>query len=387
MLTDTLKSFPTFLRGFGKNQGLKQLESQLAAHPRIYLTALTPLALSGYLLLLLFPLSSVLLIGQIVSSWTLQNSLSMPIATLIQFLAGIAALGFSLPLFNLHFKTPEGQTLDNNNIPALAKIIAELCQRYHITRIENIILDNSADIRIINSSKLAWPFKGKHTIIIGIQTLLCYSPAQFHAMLARRIGQASGRDHFLLLWLNSLNKTWQQYDTALNQASLLALPLAMLFRLYSRLLQMASQFAHQLYELAGDRYALDVTNDQDMAELFSQTIITENFLQTKYWPKIKELKQRTLAADYLPYTNMSKVIRNGLLPKDIQNCLKQAWHYPDARLQQPSLLTRLHNIGYEKPRPPGRLSKSAGTQFLSKAIFTQIIEDFDSRWEKNKQSH
>ncbi len=387
MQTETLKLRPVFLRSFGKKQLLRQVESLLAAHPRIYLTLLTPLALLGYLLLIFFPLSSVVLIGQLASSWSLQSSLSMPQEPLIQLLAGLAALGFSLPLFRLRFDIGKGYLLESNDIPDLHKTITELCQTYHLNNIDKILLDESMDIRVINDSKLASPINAKYSLIIGLPVLLSYSPSQFHAILARRIGQAGGRDQFFLLWLNHLNETWRDYAKALAQGSLLALPLATLFCIYSRILQNSNQFAHQLYELAADRYALEVTNDQEMAELFSQIIITENFLQNKYWPKIKQLSRRSPSPNYPPYANMSKVIRNGLLAEDIQNALKKAWHYPDVRLQQPSLLTRLHNIGYEKPRAPRRMAKSAGAHYLSKTILRQLIDEFDQRWLTRMQQH
>jgi len=380
MQSETLKLRPAFLRTFGKKQLLRQIESWLAAHPNIYLTGLTPLALFGYLLLLFFPLSSVVLIGHIASSWSLQNSLGMPGDTLIQLLAGIAAIGFSIPVFRVRFKTPHGQQLDTSDIPALYKTIAELCQIYHINNFEKIILDEGLDIRVVNPSKLAWPFNRRRVLVIGLPALLCYSPVQVHAMLARRIGQISGRDGFILLWLNSLNQTWQQYRNALEQGSILALPLATVFRIYARLLQISSLFANHLHELAADRYALDVANDRDMAELFSQTIITENFLQQKYWPKIDQLAQRKPSPGYLPYANMSKVLRNGLTPEDIQNWLKTALRHPLPCLHQPSLTSRLRNIGHEKPLPPRRIQQSSATHYLSKAILAQTVEEFDRRW-------
>ena len=380
MQSETLKLRPAFLRTFGKKQLLRQIESRLGAHPRIYLTGLTPLALFGYLLLLFFPLSSVVLTGHIASSWSLQNSLAMPTETLIQLLAGIAAIGFSIPLFRLHFQTAYGQQLDTSDIPALYKTISELCQTYHINNFEQIILDEGLDIRVINPSKLAWPFNRKRILIIGLPVLLCYSPVQVHAMLARRIGQTSGRDGFLLLWLNTLNQTWQQYRRALEQGSILALPMAAVFQIYTRLLQLCGLFANQLHELAADRYALDVANDRDMAELFSQVIVTENFLQQKYWPKIHQLAQRKPSPGYLPYANMSKVLRNGLTAEDIQNWLKTALRHPLTHLQQPSLTNRLRNIGHEKPLPPQRIQQSAGSHYLSKAILTQIVDGFDQRW-------
>jgi len=380
MQSETLKLRPAFLRTFGKKQLLRQIESWLGAHPHIYLTSLTPLALLGYLLLLFFPLSSVVLIGQLASSWSLQNSLGMPTESLTQLLAGIAAIGFSIPLFRLRFQTPHGQQLDTSNIPALYKTIAELCHIYHINNFEKIILDDGLDIRVINPSKLAWPFNSRRILIIGLPVLLCYSPVQVHAMLARHIGQTSGRDGFLLLWLNNLNQTWQQYRNVLEQGSILALPMATVFRIYARLLQVSSLFANHLHELAADRYALDVANDRDMAELFSQTIVTEKFLQQKYWPKIHQLTRRKPSPGYLPYANMSKVLRNGLTPEDIQSWLKTALRHPVTCLHQPSLTKRLHNIGHEKLLPPQRIQQSAGAYYLSKAILAQIVEEFDQRW-------
>ncbi len=382
MQSIALKLRPRFLRTFGKKQLFILLESWLGAHPRIYLASLTPIALFGYLLLLFFPLSSVVLIGHLISSWSIQNSLSMPIDTLIQLLAAIAAIGFSIPLFRLHFSAPQGYQLDSSDVPTLHKTIDELCQTYRINNFEQILLDESLDIHVFSSSKLAWPFKAKHSLVIGLPVLLCYSPEQFHAMLAKRIGQASGREQFFLLWLNSMSNTWQQYSHALAQSSTLALPLASLLRVYSQLVHTCSLFAQQLHELGADRYALDVTNDQDMAELFSQTIITENFLQQKYWPKINQLAHRQPSPGYLPYINMSKVMRNGLLADDIKSWLKTALQHPKVNFQTPSLKKRLLNIGYEKPRPPRRIQRNAGSHYLSKAILERSIDEFDQRWSK-----
>jgi len=382
---NTLKLRPAFLRTFGKRWLHKKLQSRLAAHPRLYLACLTPLALLGYLFLLFFPLSSVVLIGQIASSWSVQSSLNLPTETLIQLLAGIAAICFSLPVFHLRFKIPSAYQLDSSDIPTLEKTINKLCQIYRIRHFSKILFDENLDIQVINASKLAWPFSRKRTLIIGLPILLCYSPTQVYILLARRIGQASGRDHIMLLWLNTLNKTWLQYTEALTRMSILALPLARVFKFYSQLLQSCSLYANQLQELAADRYALEVANDQDMVELFSQTIITENFLQQKYWPKIDQLAQRKPCPGYLPYANMSKVIRNGLMPEYIKTWIQTALRDPTPSLQQASLLNRLHNIGHEKVRPPQRLQKTAATHYLSKAILTQTIAEFDQRWLNSQQ--
>lgn len=365
----------------------ERLTAWLLEHPKSCLAVITPLALTGYLLLLLFPASGVILLGQFIGDWSLQNSLQLPPERLLQLLAGLAALLFSLPLWRLQLPRPGGQALAREEMPELDKTLSALCQHYHTAPVDSVIIDERMDMRLLNQSKLAWPFAGPRTLVIGLPLLLCCSPGQFHALLARCIGRYSKRESFLLLWIACLEQTWRDYARALSRSGVLGLPLAGLFRLYNRLLRPFTGLARHWHELAADRSALELVNDQDMAELFSWDVVLPHFLQTKYWPKVRQLARRETAGRYPPWASMRKVVRNGLQQEHVRHAIQNAFRQAAPGLRQPSLQARLHNIGHENPRPPRRPQEDAGRHYLSASALENIIAARDQAWQQGQDAY
>ncbi|MDH5601742.1 MAG: hypothetical protein OEY78_10610, partial [Gammaproteobacteria bacterium] len=125
---------------------------------------------------------------------------------------------------------------------------------------------------------------------------------------------------------------------------------------------------------------LDIVNESDMAEciVYEEALLT--FLKTKFWPKIYHMARRTKTPEFMPYSQMSKVVKAGITNEEIstavQAALKLGMH---TATQEPSLTKRLNHLGRAKPVPPKRLTKTAAEYYLGTNL-GKIIQLFDKRW-------
>ena len=356
----------------------------------IYLGLVILFALAGYLLLAFFPLLAFNLLLSLGDSFSAANSLLDWAGFAVRVLLMVIATALSYPLLKLRFQLPQGMELNAENAAKLCDLIEELKQEYKQPVIEQVLLRPGFAITSVKTPRFGLPFLSTNSLLIGISALQCLPPLHFKAMLARHIGLLSGIHSHVSSWLYYHSMIWLQYrDSFKQQPHLLAKPLYIVFAIYAPLFEVISFFARRHAELQADRYALDVTNDSDMAEIFSQLIITENFINQKFWPKIHQLTRRNKGQPaHLPYASMAKVLRNGLNKDDLQSWLKQAFETTTNHDEPtPLLMQRLQNIAHDKPASPRPLKETAAEHYLDVVILEKIIQKFDQRWLKQQQAH
>jgi Zn-dependent protease with chaperone function len=142
-------------------------------------------------------------------------------------------------------------------------------------------------------------------------------------------------------------------------------------------------------ELEADRYALDVADDEELARLFSQLIVTRNFLNSKFWPKLIQLARRG-DTEHRPYASLTRVLQRGLKREEMQSWIKTAFDtVSDHHHFAPLLRQRLENIGHDRPASPRPLQETAADHYLGTPVTQKIIGKFDQRWlaKSKNQSH
>jgi hypothetical protein len=136
----------------------------------------------------------------------------------------------------------------------------------------------------------------------------------------------------------------------------------------------------QKEELEADSYGMDLVNHSDMVECIVYEEVVAEFLKNKYWPKIYHMAKRSGTPEFLPYSQMTKVIKAGISNEEISQSVQAALKAElNVSSFMPTLPVRLNHLGHAKPLPPKRLGTTAAEILLGNAQ-AKIIEMFDKRW-------
>ena len=344
-------------------------------------------ALPGLLLLFGIPLLALILLLQLpqqVSSAVTVIDWSLLAISVVTILLSSAITWFIL---RTPLQPPHGLPLEHSVTPGLFDLIDELEHNYGRACVHRVVLRSDFDIQLIRTPRYGLPFWTTNTLTIGLPMLLSLPPSHFRALLARRIGQTSGKHNRLNGWFYQLATIWDSYRENYARQTATALKLlGSFFKLYLPVYRKLAFFAMRQDELEADRYALELINDRDMAEVMSQEIITRSFLEQKYWPKIKQLVRRGDTNRYAPYRQMTQVIQKSLTADEARNYLMAAINSPDnLRETMPPLKSRLENIGYKKTGAPIPLTEIAAAEYIAPQAISSILEKFDQRWLKRQQ--
>ena len=341
----------------------------------------------GIVLLLLFPWLLFTRPSELYDTVIHANELKDWIDAGIELVLIILGGGFSWALYKIKFAVPTGLDITEEKFPHLHKIITELREEFGNPKIDRIILRDDFEIRVVKTPRSGMPFLSTSTLIIGLPVLLTMSPLYFRALLARRIGQLSTRHTPFTTRLYFLNDIWLQFKNSTRQSkNKFIVLLNTFFRLYSPFYQSVLMPLLQKEELEADRYGMDLVNHSDMVECIVYEEVVARFLKNKYWPKIYHMAKRSKTPEFLPYSQMTKVVKAGITDEEISQSVQAALKVEhNVTESMPTLSVRLNHLGHAKPLPPKRLSKTAA-EFLLGNMQGKIIEMFDKRWLK-KISH
>lgn len=350
-------------------------------YPRLSFGLSLLVAVVGIIFLLAFPFLFVSLPSKLYDTVVHAQILKDWIDSAILLSMIILSGGFSWAIYKLKFSEPTGLEVTIEKFPHLFQLIEELREDFGKPNIDRIILRDKYEIRIVKTPRSGMPFLNTRTLIIGLPVLQTMSPLYFRALLARRIGQLSTQHTPITTRLYYLNDIWMQFNQSCKHSkNIFTKVLGYFFQLYSPLHQIILMPLLQEEELEADRYGMDIINDRDMVECLVYEEVVTRFLQHKFWPKIYHLAKRSKTPEFLPYSQMTKVVKAGItddeISETIQSALKLDIKNPAA---MPSLMGRLNHLGHAKPLAPKRLNKTAAEYYLGSSLIG-IIKIFDKRW-------
>ncbi len=349
--------------------------------PRVSFALNIVIALFGIFVLLMFPYLFLTLPSELYETVIKAKELKDWIdAVILLVMIGLSG-AFSWSIYKLKFSIPTGIDITEEKFPHLFKLIEELRNDFGKPKIDRIILRDKYEIKVIKTPRTHMPFLNTSTLIIGLPVLLTMSPLYFRALLARRIGQLSTQHTPVTTRLYFLNDIWAQFSSSCKHSKNgFTKVLRFYFQIYSPLYQTVTMPLLQDEELEADSYGMDLINDRDMVECIVYEEVVSQFLKKKFWPKIYHLAKRSKTPEFMPYSQMTKVIKAGItdteISETIQAALKVEIEHP---APEPSLPKRLNHLGHAKPLPPKRLGKTAADYYLGSSQ-GKIIQLFDKRW-------
>lgn len=344
-------------------------------------------ALPGLTLLYGFPITAIILLLQLPQRFGAATTILDWVFFATSLLTMLVCSWMTWLIIRTPLRAPHGIALDHASAPALLDLIDEVENNYGQASTHSVVLRSDFDIQLIRTPRFGLPILTTNTLTIGLPLLLSLPPSHFKALLARRIGQASGKHNRVSGWFYQLNGIWRCYrDSYARQKPSAIRLLGSFFKFYVPFYERLALFALRQDELEADRYALELINDHDMAGVMSQEIITRQFLQQKYWPKIKQLVRRGGSSSYAPFRQMSSVVQKSLNADEARGALMAAINgADDLNETMPPLKSRLDNIGHQKTGAPTPLNEIAATKYIETTTLSKILDKFDQRWLKHQQ--
>lgn len=369
------------LGGFGLHASLCRGTVLLSQrYPRPWLAVTVMAAGIGYAFIFLFPYllvaTSEAIYPTLTALQTPQDWLNLAQLVCTQFIA----IAFTYTLYTMRFTPPDGRILTEQEAPLLFRLLEQLRQAYGNPRIDCVMLDEGDDVRIVKTPRNGFPVLFTTTLIIGLPLLHTVSPLHLRVLMARRIGQLSGRHNLITGWLYHLKAIWSQYRDQRRGKSLPSRIIGYFFALYAPVYNTVALGVSRREELNADRYAHDIINGQEVAETISFHAASRDFLAFRYWPTMKRMAARAGGKpDYLPYQHMTTVMRSGMATGAPHPVSQRYSHDDDFTSGIPTLDTRLDNLGHNETLPQKELKATAVQAFL-KDSHAAIAKTFHRRW-------
>lgn len=371
-------------------EGISQVLAKLyLKQEKVYLALAASMTGLGYFLLALPPLLTLIGIFKVLGGISSASSFTAWLSVLLWL--GITALAGVVTFTLLRSKTPmpSGLGLKEDKAPRLHDLIAEIGQVYQLPDIDRIIIHDHCQLDMIAVPRFGLPLLKINVLYIGLPVLQSLSPVQFRGALARKLGQFTAEHNRLTHWIYRWRQYCAQYQRSYKRnKSPLYLPLTLFFKYYTPLLEAFTVEAARKDELEADMYALQVMNDNELADVILRQEVCRTFIKTKYWPKIfAMLRKNPSNPERLPHINMPGVLRKALSENEFAQIMNDLINAePNWKDGMPDLHARLEHIGQTKLDMPPPVMETAAQRYLGDA-FSAVVKLLDKQWlAKNAKS-
>lgn len=338
------------------------------SRPRAYLLCAVILGLVGFAGLLLFPclvlisahgLYDALFIKQIIA-WN-------------HVLAWLALCMFSMLVsYRIYWyrpALPAGSVLTRDAFPLLHQLVEDQLGHYRNTQVDCIVVTDEFELDLLKTPVWALPIWSTNTLVIGLPLIHCLSPSQFQCVLARRLGQFSKRYNWLENWMYQLREIWPQYYARAQKGGFGYQPVGWFFMVYAPVYKVVTIPVARLDELAADKYAMELFNDEDVLDAITTQQMCFTYLAGKPRPVPNQAAVHRERAFREMYFGMIAELRSGLQgekhAKWLAKILSVEEQWDDV---VPSLARRAESLGHTQYRIVTNASESAACVYLGAAI-------------------
>lgn len=354
-------------------------------HARLHQGLAFCLAVGGYLFLYSFPL--MVIAGIAVILFTLMAPMSIlsliPIAIAIPMIALGAII--SVRIATIRFQPAEGLLLDGGRYPQLHQLLDEVQEEYKLAKIDRLIMIQAYNMEIYKTPLNGFAYWSKNTLAIGLPLMQTLSPDYFTVSLRRKLIQYSKKHNAISNWIHQLRYIWALYPREFKKRGAFGDRLVYwFFSAYAPMYEFFTRRCSQLEELHADKNALDMVNSEELLKVIGTMLISEMFLQKKYWPNIQNIFKTNPKATPPPYNSIPAVTAKTLAGMD-----KQKWlinHFNKDGMQEhygtkPSLKSRMTELGCSSVEEPEVMKQSAAQVYLE-ADYPKVAMYMNKMWLK-----
>ncbi len=376
-----MTNFLEFFSGPGLTGKLQALNE---SRPKVYLGVVIGFTVLGYLLVSLLPLMLFIAFLKIINNIGDAKTWA-DWSTLLIWLAIGAGSGFMTYLMlRLHVGIPRGLGLKTDKAPQLYELLDELQRVFKHPKIHRVVLHDQFNLEFVPVPRFGLPLLTINVLHIGLPVLQGLSPAQFRALLARKLGQYSMAHNRLTHWVYRFRQYATLYQAAYQKQSRdqwFYLPFKWFFQIFVPIINAVTIHAIRMDELEADNYGREIMNDDEFADTLIRYEVANAFLQEKFYPKVLSmLHKNPQPPGFLPHSSMAKVLRNGLTDHEVATALETlikqepAWDTP-----LPGLHTRLDNMSYRNLTLPPPVLETAAHRLLGSA-YAPVVKLMDQQW-------
>ncbi|MDH5613079.1 MAG: hypothetical protein OEY66_11560 [Gammaproteobacteria bacterium] len=350
---------------------------------RSYIAFACLFALTGYALVLLFPLLAITSVVNIYTAFLENEAINWQLIA-IWSAALILSTLFSYRSLQVKLSPPVGLTLAEDKAPEIFKLVQQYQAHFKRPDIQRIVITVNYELDIIKVPKWALPVWSMNTLIIGLPVLLCLSPKQFECLLARRMGQFSKRHNPLINWLYQLRSIWKQYAIAYGKMKHLdCYLLKWLYGFYAALYASITVYAARRDELNADSYAMELFIHDDVREMITADATYQWYLQKRYWPAIDKITTAKTKTPVTPYYGISAAVQANFKEEKLRSLIHSVLKAePSRKSPIPKLQQRLDNIGHDAPYLSENTGNAAASKYLGDSL-NNVIKLIDTLWLKD----
>lgn len=356
--------------------------------PQIYVAMSAALAALGYLWLLAFPLLAIYCLVDLPETLMAADTAAGWAWLGAEALACLFGAVVTFVLLRLKVQVGRGVEVHRPEAPALFEQLDTLCGTYGAAPAHRVALNGEMAIAMDYIPVNGFPFASRRHLYIGLPLLAALDPEHAKAALGRAVGRSSLRNNRVTGWLHRLHVMWGHYLRAYRcQPRAARWLLQTCFWPYARSFTALSRYAVQRDELEGDVYALDIVNDQAVAELIGALSVYPRLLDEHFWPPFQRLAHKHAKPPMAPFARLLQMLPTLLQRRDLQRWLTEAMTSPQSG--RPALAERLDNIGHTRPRLPGAaqgLADRAAPALLGESL-SDLCSRLDQAWLREHAAH
>lgn len=359
---------------------VKNNRSMTDRHPKLYLFALSIIALLGCAYLFLFPLTAIFIAitlpQQIINATTNVDVLII----LTEILLASICTWVSFYLLKMKLTLPSGRPVTNKEAPKLFKLIEKLQAENKSSKIHRVRITSKYEIDIIRTPRNGFPILCTNTLLIGLPFMQSLSEQEFNTALLREFSHITKIYRRPTGWFYFLRQTWCQYRIA-HQSSwhLNNIIMRAFFSWYSPLFKLLSQGAVRNEELHADKFVLKNIDKVSLAELITTSGISKYYLDNYFWPHLYNKAYKHKTPPYLPYSSIERNLHTKIDNEISHSWLDQAVSSTQPISSFPSFSQRLANIELKRVMLPAPVMKSAANYYFENHLKT-ITSQFDKIW-------
>lgn len=350
---------------------------------RAYFVFICLVALTGYALVLIFPILAIIA-GNNIYRISLQGDAIDWQGAAIWSLVLILSSLLSYRISRIKLSPPVGLTIAEAKMPEIFKLVQQYQTHFKRPSIQRIVITSNYELDIVKVPKFALPIWSMNTLVIGLPVLLCLSPKQFECMLARRIGQFSKRHNPITNWIYQLRAIWKQYHFAYSKQKYPdSYLLKWLYGVYASLYTSVSRHAARKDELNADSYAMELFIHDDVREMITADATYQWYLQEYYWPAINKIASVKTKSPLTPYRSITAAIQTNFKEEKLKPLIHKALKAETNRKSPvPSMLQRLENVGHDSPYLSENTGDTAAIKYLGDSTIN-VVNLIDKLWLKD----
>ena len=366
-----------------KNAFSNKFNRFASSHSRLHQGLAFCLAVAGYAFLYSFPL--MVLIGVVVLLFTVTSPMSLLSVIPISIAVGCIGVGvlMSVRIATIRFQAPEGLALDGVKFPQLFQLLDEVQDEYKLSKVDRLIIIEPYTTEIYKTPVNGFAYWSRNTLAVGIPLMLTLSPDYFGIVIRRKLIQYSKKHNAVSNWMHQLRYIWSLYaQTFKNRNAFGDQLVCWFFSIYAPMYEFFTRQCAQLEELHADKNAWDMVVAEELLKTIETMLISETFLQTKYWPKIVNVLRTNPKATPPPFNSISAVTVKTLAGMD-----KQKWlinHFNKDSMQEhygtkPPLKKRMAGLGCSSVEEPEVMKQSAAQVYLGND-YAKVVMFMNKVW-------